>query len=72
MKVSYERLINLGNYNNEQIALEDDVQPDETPEQAYQRLRDLVYKMAGLRDPRAPVVNEPKRVPEGLRLPDDF
>jgi hypothetical protein len=54
VKVSYERLVNLGNYNNERIALEDDVQPDETPEQAYQRLRALVHQMAGVVDPKAP------------------
>jgi hypothetical protein len=65
MRVSYERLINLGNYNNERIALEDDVQPDETPEQAYQRLRGLVYAMSGLVDPR---VLKPKA---GEPFPDD-
>ena len=54
MKVQYERLFNLGNYNNERIALEDEVGPDETPEAAYQRLRALVYTMAGQTDPRAP------------------
>ena len=75
MRVSYERLINLGNYNNERIALEDDVQPDETPEQAYQRLRTLVHTMAGVPDPKAPKPAPSgvlKRVPEGLGLSDDF
>jgi hypothetical protein len=61
MRVSYERLINLGNYNNERIALEDDVQPGETPEQACQRLRALVYAISGLVDPRAPKV-DPKQI----------
>lgn len=66
MKVSYERLINLGNYNNERIALEDDVQPGETPQEAYQRLRALVYEMAGQPDPKAP---KPRVVHEA---PDDL
>lgn len=52
MKVSYERLFNLGNYNNERIVLEDDVQPEESPHEAYQRLRALVYEMAELPDPK--------------------
>jgi hypothetical protein len=56
MKVQYERLFNLMNYNNERIALEDDVQPDETPEECYQRIRALVYAMAGQVDPKAPKV----------------
>jgi hypothetical protein len=56
MKVTYERLWNLGNYNNERIALEDDVQPNETPEAAYQRVRATVYAMAGKTDPAAPRV----------------
>jgi hypothetical protein len=51
MQVTYERLFNLGNFNNERISLTDDVQPDETPEQAYARLRTLVYRMAGQIDP---------------------
>jgi hypothetical protein len=67
MRVSYERLINLGNYNNERIALEDDVQPGETPTEAYQRLRALVYEMAGQADPRAP---KPARVVS--EAPDDL
>lgn len=54
MKVTYERLFNLGNYNNERIALEDDVQPGETPLEAYQRLRYTVYAMAGKPDPAEP------------------
>lgn len=53
MKVTYERLFNLGNYNNERIALEDDVQDGETPQEAYQRLRTAVYQMAGKPDPAA-------------------
>lgn len=56
MKVSYERLWNLGNFNNERIVLEDHVQPGETPEEAYQRIRALVYAMAGQPDPNAPKV----------------
>lgn len=56
MKVQYERLFNLGNYNNERISLEDDVQADETPEACYQRLRALVFAMADQVDPKAPKV----------------
>ena len=54
MKITYERLVNLGNYNNERVALEDDVQPDETPEQAYARVRRLVYQMLNKPDPNPP------------------
>jgi hypothetical protein len=72
VKVSYERLINLGNYNNERIALEDDVQPDETPEAAYQRLRALVYAMAGLADPKAakasPLAERERRDAAGIEF----
>ena len=54
MQITYERLFNLGNFNNERIGITDDVRPDETPEQAYQRLRTLVYELAQERDPKAP------------------
>jgi hypothetical protein len=54
VRVTYERLFNLGNYNNERIALEDEVGSDETPLEAYQRLRAAVYEMAGKPDPAAP------------------
>lgn len=54
MRVTYERLVNLGNYNNERLSLEDDVAPGETPEQAYQRLCALVHNFLGVPDPRAP------------------
>lgn len=54
MRVSYERLVNLGNYNNERLSLEDEVQPGETPEDAYQRIRATVHAFLGIRDPRAP------------------
>lgn len=57
MRVTYERLFNLGNFNNERIALEDDVQPGETPIEAYQRLRATVYAMVGKPDPAAPRPN---------------
>lgn len=60
MRVTYERLFNLGNYNNERIALEDDVQPGETPQEAYQRVRAAVYAMAGRPDPAAPKPVEAK------------
>lgn len=51
--ISYERLFNLGNFNNERIALTDEVRPDETPIQAYRRVRTAVYEMAGVPDPDA-------------------
>lgn len=54
MRVTYERLFNLGNYNNERLAVEDDVLPGETPEEAYRRVRGLVYAMLGRPDPAAP------------------
>lgn len=54
MKITYERLVNLGNYNNERLSLEDDVAPGETPEQAYQRLRALTHDLLGVPDPKAP------------------
>ena len=67
MKVTYERLWNLGNYHNERVTLEDDVQPDETPEQAYARIRRLVYKMLNKPDPNPPfghlAPGEPDEVP---------
>lgn len=72
MKITYERLFNLGNYNNERIAVEDDVRPDETPEQAYQRLRAELYTMAGRLDPAQP---KPVEIPPVIREPsplDDF
>lgn len=64
MKVTYERLVNLGNYNNERLSLEDDVQPGETPEAAYQRIRATVHELLGIVDPKAP---KPAPVePQGL------
>lgn len=66
MKVSYERLVNLGNYNNERIALEDDVQPDETPEQTYQRLRALAHNFLGVPDPKAPKPAKPATEPSEI------
>lgn len=51
MRVTYERLFNLGNYNNERIALEDEVQPGETAFDAYWRLRAELYAMADHPDP---------------------
>jgi hypothetical protein len=68
MKVTYERLFNLGNYNNERIALEDDVRDGETPEEAYQRLRSTVYAMAGKPDPAQPKVEVSRAV---IDMPDD-
>ncbi len=58
MRVTYERLVNLGNYNNERLGLEDEVQPDETPEQTYARLRTLAHKLLRIRDPHAAVPAE--------------
>lgn len=54
MRVAYERLWNLGNYNNERISLEDDVAEGESPLDTYRRLRQLAHEMAGQPDPRAP------------------
>lgn len=54
MKITYERLVNLGNFNNERLSLEDDVQPGETTEAAYQRVRAQVYALLGMPDPKAP------------------
>lgn len=50
MKVSYARLVNLGNYENERIELTDDVHPDETPDQAYARVRAWVFEQIKLSD----------------------
>jgi hypothetical protein len=63
MQVTYERLFNLGNFNNERISITDDVQPDETPEQAYARLRALVYELAQERDPKAPRPTSTSEIP---------
>jgi hypothetical protein len=49
--VRYARLVNLGNYENERVELEDTVQPEETFEAAYLRLRLEVHRLAGLSDP---------------------
>ena len=54
MKITYERLVNLGNFNNERLSLEDDVAPGETPEAAYQRVRATVHGLLGIADPKAP------------------
>src|SRR5690606_41491452 len=54
MKVQYERLFNLGNYENEKIIVEDEVRPGETPGETYTRLRAELFAMAGRADPRAP------------------
>ncbi len=54
MKITYERLVNLGNFNNERLSLEDDVQPGETPTETYWRLRNLAYNLLEITDPKAP------------------
>jgi septal ring factor EnvC (AmiA/AmiB activator) len=41
-KVIYERLYNLGNYENERLSAETQVLPDETPADAYNRARAAV------------------------------
>lgn len=54
--VTYSRLINLGKFENERIEFTDDVQPGESPNEAYLRVRRWVYEAAGIKDPLAPVV----------------
>jgi hypothetical protein len=71
VKVTYERLVNLGNYNNERLSLEDDVQPGETPEQAYQRLRATVHGLLGVPDPKAkhsPLADRERRDAAGIEF----
>lgn len=71
MKIVYERLFNLGNYSNERIAVEDETRPDETPVQAYDRLRALVYEMAEERDPAAPKRKPAEAAVEDETRPDE-
>jgi len=52
--VKYARLINLGNYENERIEFEDEVQPGETTEAAYTRVRAWVYAQVNRDDPLQP------------------
>ena len=54
MNITYARLINLGNYENERIEVEDEVRADETPVQAYARIRAEAWAMIGRRDPTLP------------------
>lgn len=54
MKISYARLFNLGNYENERIEIEDEVLPNETPKQAYHRIRAELFASVGRKDPEAP------------------
>lgn len=48
--VTYARLFNLGNYENERIELSDEVGPDETLEQAYARVMAWVYAQKEISD----------------------
>lgn len=52
--VTYTRLWNLGNFENEKIEITDETQPGETVDAAYLRVRAWVYEAAGVRDPMAP------------------
>jgi hypothetical protein len=47
MKITYARLVNLGNYENERIELTDDVHPDETPDQAQAQLNGIADQVRG-------------------------
>lgn len=49
--VRYAKLVNLGNYENERLELEDYPRPEETPEQAYLRIRGWVHEQLGKEDP---------------------
>ena len=71
MKITYERLVNLGNFNNERLSLEDDVQPGETPEAAYQRIRATVHGLLGITDPSRPRTAGVPALPTP-RPPDDI
>lgn len=48
--VTYARLVNLGNYENERVEYEDAVRPGETPEAAYERVRAWVYAQLARED----------------------
>ena len=63
MKIAYERLVNLGNYNNERVSLEDDVRPGESPEEAYARLRALAHRLLMIRDPHAKHAEAGEEIP---------
>lgn len=45
MKITYARLYNLGNYENERFEVEDEVSENETAGYTSQRLRDLVEEL---------------------------
>lgn len=49
--VKYARLVNLGNYENERVEFEDYVRPDETPDEAYARVRLWVHEQLAREDP---------------------
>lgn len=48
--VEYGKTFNLGNYENERIFLTDDVQPGETADEAYARVRHWVLAKHGERE----------------------
>lgn len=65
MRIVYERLFNLGNYENERIIVEDQVREGETPRECYLRVRAELYAMARRADPQGPE-EEPEPAPEDI------
>lgn len=64
MLITYARLYNLGNYENERIEVADEVGPDESPEETLRRLVAWVAKEAeelrqARRRPRPEPTDEP-------------
>lgn len=51
MRVTYEKLFNLGNYENERIGIEDELGDGENYETTYLRLRLIVHELGRRADP---------------------
>jgi hypothetical protein len=57
-RVRYERIRNLGNYENEKISLDAVVDDDETAEDVYRKLRREAFRYLGLRERKVTVIEE--------------
>lgn len=67
MLIRYARLFNLGNYENERIEVEEEVQPGEKPADTVRRLAAFVAAQGEqLREDRRRAVEESRRRAEDI------
>lgn len=70
--ISYKRVLNLGNYNNEHLEMMAELSPGDDPEQCTAELKAKVEAALGINKPGPPQEPKPKPQPVAAAASKNF